>query len=524
MNGFLRRREFLSEVGRGMLLAAVGSEVAQDLGLTRALAAGAEASEPLFFGPLEPMVCLMQETPADRLLPLLADTLRSGTDLRQIVAAAALANARTFGGEDYVGFHTMMALAPAFHMAQELPAESGPLPVLKVAYRNTRRIQEHGGRQGEVLRTVVSAPTPPEARRAPLLRDTIRRKDTAAAEQLLTSLASDAAEDALQQLLAAVQDQTEVHWVVLPYRAWDLLGVIGKEQAHALLRQSVRYCIQAEKRPHPATSDTPRALLPRLLEEHRLLDRAAGDRTGDDSWIVEFSETLFRSTPEQAAAAAATALAEGLTPDAVGESLTLAANQLVLRDLGRPPRDESPGKPTGSVHGDSIGVHATDSANAWRNLARAGDSRNCFACLILGAYQVALDRTARGGDFSHWAPLPYGWQYEEVRKLTDPTILLRETDEAIRGNLQARASALVHRYGEQGGDPRAVFDLLLRYAVSEDGALHGEKFYRTSAEEFASTRPALRWRHLVALARVTASEYGRPAPGVAEARSLLKLT
>jgi hypothetical protein len=63
---------------------------------------------------------------------------------------------------------------------------------------------------------------------------------------------------------------------------------------------------------------------------------------------------------------------------------------------------------------------------------------------------------------------------------------------------------------------------LLRYAVSEDGALHAEKFYRTVSEEFASTRAAYRWRHLVALARVTASEYGRPAAGMAEAHALLK--
>ena len=72
-------------------------------------------------------------------------------------------------------------------------------------------------------------------------------------------------------------------------------------------------------------------------------------------------------------------------------------------------------------------------------------------------------------------------------------------------------------------DVRPVFDLLLRYAISEDGALHAEKFYRTVTEEFAATRPAFRWRQLAALARVTASEFGYPAPGVAEARRLLKV-
>jgi hypothetical protein len=60
--------------------------------------------------------------------------------------------------------------------------------------------------------------------------------------------------------------------------------------------------------------------------------------------------------------------------------------------------------------------------------------------------------------------------------------------------------------------------------VSEDGSLHAEKFYRTCSEEFAAARAPFRWRHLVALSRVTASEYGRPAAGMAEARSLLKLT
>src|SRR5206468_9332917 len=143
-----------------------------------------------------------------------------------------------------------------------------------------------------------------------------------------------------------------------------------------------------------------------------LLGRSPGDRKAEDAWIEEMSQTIFRSTPAQAAEAAAAALAEGMSPSDIGEAITLAANQLVLRDQGRTPRDEVTGKPVGSVHGDSIGVHATDSANAWRNMARVSNSRNCFASLILGAYQVALDRTNRGGDFLNWKPLPLAQHIE----------------------------------------------------------------------------------------------------------------
>src|SRR6185436_15151486 len=100
------------------------------------------------------------------------------------------------------------------------------------------------------------------------------------------------------------------------------------------------------------------------------------------------------------------ALAEGMSPAAIGEAITLAANQLLLRDQGRRPNEEVAGKPLGSVHGDSIGVHACDSANAWRNMARVSNHRNTCASLILGAYQVSLDRIGRGGDFLTWKPLP----------------------------------------------------------------------------------------------------------------------
>ncbi|MCK6501476.1 MAG: hypothetical protein L6Q38_18515, partial [Nitrospira sp.] len=297
----------------------------------------------------------------------------------------------------------------------------------------------------------------------------------------------------------------------------------GHEHAHTLLRQSVRYCLQAESWKRPESPDSPRNLLPRLLEEHHLLDRAPGSRVADDVWVDTTSQAILRSTPAQAASLAASALAEGMAPEAVAESMSLAANQLILRDLGRAPRDEAPGKPVGSVHGDSIGVHACDSANAWRNLATAGRARHKFSCLILGAYQVALDRVSRGGDFLNWPPLPLERHLESIAS-SDSARLLADLDEAIRGNLQARASAIVHRYAALGHPARPVLDCLLGYAVSEDGSLHGEKFYRTVCEEFTATRPAFRWRHLVALARVTASEFGRTAAGIPQAREVLGLS
>ena len=84
----------------------------------------------------------------------------------------------------------------------------------------------------------------------------------------------------------------------------------------------------------------------------------------------------------------------------------------------------------------------------------------------------------------------------------------------------ARAQPL-RRIGMLGYPPRPVFETLLKYACSEEGALHAEKFYRTASEEFAAARPMHKWRQLIALARVTASECNQPAAGYAEACKLL---
>ena len=419
------RREFLTEVGRGMIVASVGYSMASELGLATAL--GADAPEALAFGELEPLVCLMQETPANKLLPLLAAKLKSGTELPQLVSAAALANARTFGGEDYVGFHTMMALSPSLHLARELPAAQRPLPVFKVLYRNTNRMQEKGGRKDEVLHRVepeFPQHPPLTPGRGEMLREAVRAKDVTRAERMFAALAQGSADEAFNDLLYAVQDNTEVHRVVLPYRAWDLLDVVGRKHAHTLLRQSLRYCLKAESWPHNATYDEPRTLLPKMLEEHRLLDRQPGSRTAEDGWVDQLSQTIFKSTPAQAAAAAAAALAENFSPADIGEAISLAANQLILRDMGRTPRDEVAGKPIGSVHGDSIGVHSCDAVNAWRNMSRVANPRNKVVCLLLAGYQMAQDRAQRGGEFLTWQPYPR----EEARN----QVTVREQDALLR--------------------------------------------------------------------------------------------
>ena len=54
-------------------------------------------------------------------------------------------------------------------------------------------------------------------------------------------------EVAYNDLQYVVQDYIDVHRVVLAWRSWALLDFTGKEYAHTLLRQSVRFCVDEER-------------------------------------------------------------------------------------------------------------------------------------------------------------------------------------------------------------------------------------------------------------------------------------
>jgi len=231
--------------------------------------------------------------------------------------------------------------------------------------------------------------------------------------------------------------------------------------------------------------------------------------------------TIYDASPTGAAEAAAAALAEGIAPEAVGEAISLAANRLMLCDPGRTKKWSHPEVPEGSVHGNSVGVHASDAANAWRNIARVTNDRTTFASLIVAAFQTTIRPEQQGRYALNKEPLPLPAHLEKITA-KDADALLHDAEAAIKAKDQMGVMALVHRYGELKLPERPVFDLLLRYALSEEGSMHAEKYYNTVVEEFATIRPAFRWRQLVALARVTASEYGHASAGYVEACRLMK--
>ena len=505
------RRLFLSRVCQGMLCASLGPALARELGLAPGLALDEDGV--LDLGPLEALSRRVQESEPLELLSFVAAELRKGVPLERFVAAAALANARAFGGHDYEGYHCEMALLPALEMARRSPGPAAALPVLKVLHRSAARLRAVGG--GDRLAAIA---LPAEGAGARELKEQALAGDVQAAERSLAGIARsggpEAAHEALQELLL---EDVEVHRIVLAWRAWDLRRVAGAEHAETLLRQVLRFCADQERgriargAPEPSL----RRLLPALLEAHGLQQGATTRVATSDAELEALATRIRQASRDDAAALAAEALGAGIGVEACGEALSLAAIALLLHDRGMS-RDGVPGKPRGSVHGASVGVHACDSANAWRHVAASVGPRLAAATLIAGAYHTA-DQDAQV------AAEPYPWREAAAElELVDPAALLRRLDERIAERDQVGAGAAVQRYADAGHAPAPLVERLLASSLESDGALHAEKYFLTAVEEHGRARPAFRWRHLVGLARVCASQHGFEAPGLAAAREMLR--
>lgn len=509
------RREFLDHVGRGMLVAGLGASLSADLGFSTAFAE--DGADTLSFGKYDGLVDLLQSTPPDALQPILIKMLKGGeTDLQTLISAGALANAESFGGEDYVGFHTAMAMLPALEMMKLLPAERQPLPVLKVLYRNSTQIQELGGKSHKALREQHFA-NEHSGDVSIALRDHGRANNLSQAEQLFTQLHAATADDMFNQLQPIMQDDINVHRFVFAYRTHGLAKLLGPEYAYDILRQCVRFCLSHEQNriDHNGPPSPIRALMPKLLDQYKLAGARFGSADPGDAWVDQTSLAIYSGPPERSAEIVAAAIQDGISQEVIGEAISLASNLLTLRQ----------GSDRWRAHGDSPGVHASDATNAWRNMARLAEPKHAIAGLIIAAYHSAVHTPFSGAAY----PLE---AHRDSITASSAEDLLAVTEDAVRNNDQGRAAAAIAIYGEKGYPLQPVLDSMLKFTISEDGRLHGEKYYHTVCEEYKTIRPAFRYRQIIGLARVTASahgfdrkdEHGFRAPGYEAACQELGIT
>ena len=341
----------------------------------------------------------------------------------------------TFGGCDYVGFHTAMAMLPGLAMSGLLAGNRQPLPVLKVLYRNAQQIQSVGGASKTKLHALHAAEHAAVGDVGVQIRDACRKVDVDRGEKLLAAV-GDSPLDLFNALQPAVQDDLNVHRFVFAHRTYGLVGLLGRDYSYSLLRQCVRLCADHERMriEHKQAESPIRALMPKLLDQYKLVGKPLGKRDPGDAAVDALSKTIYFGPRDRAAEAVAAALADGIDPEVVGEAISLASNLYVLRQ----------GTDKWRTHGDAAGVHSSDATNAWRNMVRVADSRFVSSGLIVAAYHAGI----QSPPFK--TPAYPTDEHRALVKVRDAKGLLAETEDAIRHNNQGRAAAAIQIYGERG--------------------------------------------------------------------------
>ena len=100
--------------------------------------------------------------------------------------------------------------------------------------------------------------------------------------------------------------------------------------------------------------------------------------------------------------AVAAAIADGISPESIGQAISLAANLLVLRQ-------DRLSKDSWRTHGATPGVHASDANNAWRNMIRHSNHRNVVVGLMVSAYHTGGSQC-----FTDYEALPHAEHVAEL--------------------------------------------------------------------------------------------------------------
>jgi hypothetical protein len=217
------------------------------------------------------------------------------------------------------------------------------------------------------------------------------------------------------------------------------------------------------------------------------------------------------------------ALADGLSLEGCGESLSIGAATLYLR----------------SQKGNPMDVHLHTGVNTRRYLLRpdSGLSLRHKLMLLMNWHTgpevrntAAVLAPTPDPDPTRVAALPYRDQDTLLEAIVDSIHAQPRIDLLAAGNVgRLRAApevqetvSLTQQYANLDYDPQALFLRLGEVACRDNFTeMHAYKHHQATYEEFYSTRGAVRWRHLVAAAKAAAISHGKVVTIYEEIQELL---
>src|SRR5436309_3555288 len=305
---------------------------------------------------IEPLVQFVEETPPEHIVARVHDRLASGTPVKHMLLASALAVVRSSDlppGHHGGPLHPLAGVHAVHHIAGRLPGEYARLPVIQnVAVANKHIHSPAMGPYVLADAKPVSENGDVEAT-VKAFRSAVSRGVYNACDHYFLYLLEHLSPPQVLELLLEVgvpKNQLDDHYFLFPVFTWRALEYFGWEYAKYIGRAPVRYITRPTNPAMLVDVDA-------LIRKYELLERDLRAKTGDDETVAvtRLADEIgrcndFAEIPEMLARA----LGDGLSLEGVGEGLSVGGSTLFLR----------------SQTGNPMDVHINTGANTRRYLLR----------------------------------------------------------------------------------------------------------------------------------------------------------
>ena len=483
---------------------------------------------------IEPLVQFVEETPRDQIIEKTLEKLRAGVPIKTMLTASVLAVTRSSDlppGHHGGPLHPMAGVRPIFKLTERLEGEDKFLPVLQHVALSNKHIHDPvtgpfalfeyapldvtGGAESQMEHLAadgtgkVTNATGIEAAKQAFLK-AVDRGESHKADHLFQWMWQNMPKQDCFNLMmdvAIVKNALDDHYFMYPGVTWRAMEeVIGTEYLTILMRQPVRYT---------ARFPAPRAMpdIENLIEKHELLDRIIPQRTTDaEAGLVEsLGEAIMRVEEyNDIPPLLAQALADGMSLDGAGETLSIGAAGLFLRSLTGNPMD---------VH-----MHTSVNLRRWLLKMDGLSRRNKLYLLLtwhmgpeIKSTQYRMEPEVQP-DMDAVAKLPHLSQADLLDALEHSILTQPPTDWSQVTNLGRMRAVpevkdtvnLAQQYVTLGYDADALI-MRLGKIVCRDSftEMHAYKHHQAVVEEFHATRGKHRWMHLVSGAMAAAISFGK---------------
>ncbi len=333
------------------------------------------ASDMVRFGPdIEPLVRLVEETPREDCIEVLAARLRSGLSYREFLSALFLAGIRNVSPQP-PGFklHCVFVLHSAHQLSLDAPVRERLLPLLW-ALDYFKQSQERDAEEGDFRLREAKGPLPPASKAWGEYRVAMESWDEQRADRAITALArTRGAHEVIEGMWRyGARDYRNIgHKAIFTANTWRTLQTIGWRHAEPALRSLTMGLLDFgtkrrmngygfEDQSHAANTELARKMLPELPAEWN-----SGGSTRPSA-TEEVLSAVRSARPVPASAAVGAMLADGeMSSREAWEGIHLAAGELMLRLPG------------------ILGVHCVTSANALHYAFRMSSEEETRLYLLL---------------------------------------------------------------------------------------------------------------------------------------------